>query len=636
MFPSLTDSFIAISEFMTSTAGSVLWCGGTVLLFAVSLYKFRTQVNPRLAALNEAVSFIQSQPPVASFATAYRDFASWAETHDTLGHAWNEFSETLILPDPSDEQQYICNTHESHCCFTESIVFDESINITFYKALPNYLTGLGILGTFVGLVCGIYLASAGLASGDANELKEALRKLLDGASLAFLTSIFGLFTSMIFSWCEKKKLHEANLALAQWNTELDKRIQRLTPEELAAKQLKQLTKQTEHLEVFVNQVAFNIADALNDRMTNTLVPVLEKLTDSVDAMRANQSERNDDLLREIVDTFKTTMTGAAGKEMEAMSSTLATLQTTLVPLIQNMQSAQTEMQQAASNITSQMGAFYEKSNREFSSGITQITETIGDSVQDARRLLHDDLSAAFGQTAARMQEAAGAITERIGASYAECSQALTANVSEATSQIGNTVREAGQLLNGELTTAFTQAAARMTDAVSAIEATVDKVRQSGQASGDAATKTGAMLTQLSGFIEKLGEHQTSVSQAAFAIRQSATNVSSASDAMSQAASSTENASAAIRAATEQISTTQQTIEGVWKNYEQRFVGVDASLEKLIHSLTDSHKSFCDSTTEYTGQLDKSAAEITNKLSASIQEFEGAIADLAEAFNKVRR
>ncbi|TOQ08322.1 hypothetical protein CGH04_20465, partial [Vibrio parahaemolyticus] len=66
----------------------------------------------------------------------------------------------------------------------------------YFNSVPNKLTGLGILGTFLGLVAGIYLASSGIGSNNIDEAKGALSHLLDGASLAFLTSIAGLITSM--------------------------------------------------------------------------------------------------------------------------------------------------------------------------------------------------------------------------------------------------------------------------------------------------------------------------------------------------------------------------------------------------------------------------------------------------------
>lgn len=627
---------IEVSKFITSSLFSQLYCTSIVAFTAYHFYNFRKTINPRIETLRDASTTLKSKSSLDEFSSEYHDFSTWAKGNSVLGHAWSEFEETLVMPDISADRKCICNTQDACCYFDENILFDKNINTAFYKALPNYLTGFGILGTFIGLVCGIYLASHGLASEDPQELKDALRQLLDGASLAFWTSIAGLAASIFFSYYEKRKINAATSALSEWNYELDRRILRITPEHIASEQLKQLTSQTIHLETFVNQVAFNIAEALDQRMSNTIVPVLERLAESMDSMSTNHAARNEDMLRDIVDNFRSTMTDAAGKEMEALSGTLSELQTTLTPLVREMQAAQSEMQGAATHITTQMGAFYEQTNREFSNGIARVTDSIGASVREARQLLHDDLSSAFSQTAARMEEAASSITERIGTSYDQCGKALTESVTGAVSHISDTVREAGQVLRGDLTEAFAHAAEHMREAVKAIEGTVEKVRASGEASGDAATKTGAMILQLVGLIERLQEHQASVTQAAAAIRQTAASLAETGTAVARAANSTDSSATTLRNASEQIRTTQQTLEGAWRAYDQRFEGVDAALDNVIRRLADSHKVFCDSTSEYMDKLDISVSKITGDIGATVKEFDESISELADAMNKFRR
>ena len=62
---------------------------------------------------------------------------------------------------------------------------------------PSVLTGLGIIGTFLGLSIGVGSASAGLASPDISIARNAMSQLLEGAQLAFLTSLAGLFFALV-------------------------------------------------------------------------------------------------------------------------------------------------------------------------------------------------------------------------------------------------------------------------------------------------------------------------------------------------------------------------------------------------------------------------------------------------------
>jgi hypothetical protein len=60
----------------------------------------------------------------------------------------------------------------------------------FAASIPGHLTALGILGTFVGIFCGLY-------KFDVTNLRESIPHLLEGMKLAFTTSIAGLGTSTL-------------------------------------------------------------------------------------------------------------------------------------------------------------------------------------------------------------------------------------------------------------------------------------------------------------------------------------------------------------------------------------------------------------------------------------------------------
>ncbi|WP_394151534.1 hypothetical protein [Vibrio maritimus] len=72
---------------------------------------------------------------------------------------------------------------------------------------PNLLTSLGILGTFTGIV-------AGLMGFEPQNITESIPALLEGLKTAFLTSLFGMFFSILFKGIESsasKKEEDLNL-----------------------------------------------------------------------------------------------------------------------------------------------------------------------------------------------------------------------------------------------------------------------------------------------------------------------------------------------------------------------------------------------------------------------------------------
>ena len=68
-----------------------------------------------------------------------------------------------------------------------------------YSNTSTTLVSLGVLGTFLGLILGVNDAAVGLASPDSTIARRSLESLLGGAGLAFITSLAGLSSGLLFT-----------------------------------------------------------------------------------------------------------------------------------------------------------------------------------------------------------------------------------------------------------------------------------------------------------------------------------------------------------------------------------------------------------------------------------------------------
>lgn len=100
----------------------------------------------------------------------------------------------------------------------ENVISDNIKMLKLLKAIPGILTELGILGTFVGLTLGLNHVELGTA--DVNTLKQGIISLLSGISTAFLTSLFGIFFSILF-------LAVLNIELDSLSKEINKIAEKL-------------------------------------------------------------------------------------------------------------------------------------------------------------------------------------------------------------------------------------------------------------------------------------------------------------------------------------------------------------------------------------------------------------------------
>lgn len=120
-------------------------------------------------------------------------------------------------------------------CASASEVFNSAtlahglIGNRMLLAVPAILTGLGVLGTFVGLQIGI--GSLDLSASQIENLDKSIAPIISGCSTAFSTSVWGVFCSLVFTIFEKLLEWLAVRRIRILQGRLDALIPRYTPEE---------------------------------------------------------------------------------------------------------------------------------------------------------------------------------------------------------------------------------------------------------------------------------------------------------------------------------------------------------------------------------------------------------------------
>ncbi len=192
-----------------------------------------------------------------------------------IGHYWSKFTETLIRKNEGEPQ--IFSSIDIDYFFNENNLVFSKINLRLYSAIPGILTGLGILGTFVGLIFG--LSQIDFNTTDVRKLKEGIIQLLAGTQISFSTSIWGILFSIIFlvskSYYFKRLSEKAN--------QLQNKIREVfiykTPEHLLNDILWENQQQTTELKKFNEDLAINIAEALEEKMDMKLSPIFEEFSE---------------------------------------------------------------------------------------------------------------------------------------------------------------------------------------------------------------------------------------------------------------------------------------------------------------------------------------------------------------------
>ena len=322
----------------------------------------------------------------------------------------------MILPAPGADEPIRNTSAVSEHLNDATIVFPR-IAYRFYESVPNLLTGFGILGTFIGLAAGVGAAGAGLASGDPERITASLQRLLAGASLAFVTSIVGILSSMVFVCFERWTLRRLRLALKAWVDALESSIERVTPERIALDQLRQAERAARQLEQFNTELVFSIQQALEERIANRLSPQLERLLEAVERLREDRSTDSGRMIEQALATFADTLRARTGAEFDAMSATVDGLNRTLTESADRFAATQ----------------------RDIHGALGEVVEAVTTQAASSTRAMTETLEAALAGVTASVTGAGDRMVERMAAS----SQAATADVRQTVTAAARDMAAAG-------------------------------------------------------------------------------------------------------------------------------------------------------------------------------------------------
>ena len=168
--------------------------------------------------------------------------------------------------------------------------------------IPGALTGLGILGTFIGLTLGLQHFNTGSTA----EITNSISPLMAGIKVAFHTSIYGMIFSLVYNYVYKRKLFESEEAVEEFTQAWRKFVVPDTSAdglnriiELEEKQLKAIR---------------NVGDRISEEVSKQLDPNFEKLgkliTDFTAVATADQRAALSTVVKEYIGEMNRSLSGS--------------------------------------------------------------------------------------------------------------------------------------------------------------------------------------------------------------------------------------------------------------------------------------------------------------------------------------
>ena len=297
------------------------------------------------------------------------------QTNEKIGKIWKAYQASFCQ---FNEERKTVEFAENY--FNEQNILYSFLNLQVINNVSNTLIGLGILGTFVGLTYGI--ADSNFETTDA--IKSSINNLLSGMGTAFVSSIWGMGLSLIFTnifklWQSNitRKIQELCLILDKeykieqeefeiFQQEKQKKIindlfneylvadtdqGKQLPKNVFRQLLEESVKQTASLQTFSDDLGTSIELAMEKLVADNnlqisqlieekLIPVLEDLKtikqDSGTQVIENAVQRLADSMKLMMDDFKNTITGDTKQEMEGLVARLTVVSESLIGIPNSM------------------------------------------------------------------------------------------------------------------------------------------------------------------------------------------------------------------------------------------------------------------------------------------------------------
>lgn len=182
-----------------------------------------------------------------------------------LEYVWKDFAKTLHpqsgLINGVKRNRKFRLTVPVYVHFSAASVIDRPLGVDYFKHLPGILTGIGIIGTFSGLLFGL----SNFDASSAESMNRSIGLLIGGVRDAFYASAAAIAAAMIITHWEKS-LYRGNLAALDDLTDaLNSLFEPGVGEEYLATLVQQSTS------------ANNVTRDLKDDLLQAMLPVIKQL-----------------------------------------------------------------------------------------------------------------------------------------------------------------------------------------------------------------------------------------------------------------------------------------------------------------------------------------------------------------------
>lgn len=368
-------------------------------------------------------------------------------------HPWHEFEETVIKENKGNNDFEYRNTHEAHDFFHVDAVISASrawlfdFRLGTFGSIPNILTGLGIVGTFFGIMTGVPEGTS------AEDISSGIPTFLVGMKGAFLASLAGLITALLFTAVEKYLVDLMETKCRLLSEKLDSIFRLKTTQdylsELAYSSYQQLAQ--------MKELPLNFGKQVISGLTGAGVETVE-ISESVKAGVALGFEQLAQSLKEF-NSFQAGFVAniqAIQNEQNSIAQNFIQLNQSTIESANTIRAASSALMESATEVKSMVSKLSETVvlSRENLEGQKASAEAIQASIQTAEKSIFEfhktqtAIVGTLGETVNNFRSANESFNKQVAEYHQSLNSSLRSNLEVFEEHLGNGVKKLGGGVSG--------------------------------------------------------------------------------------------------------------------------------------------------------------------------------------------
>lgn len=634
-----------------------------VATFLLYKYHFVKPLDARYKEIETYLDILKKYNP-QNVNVYFESLSQEMENSDLIKGIWRKYQRTLIsIPGKDGLEKY--STVESESYFSVA-AFTEGMKGGLWSGLAGTFTGIGILGTFIGLTIGL----AGVDTSSTGALSSSISGLLGGMSTAFVTSIFGIVSAIVFGVWHSQNMKRFGDAVSRFTDALDQVFIRKSVEEILLEELAESRAQRAAMEQLSTDMAISICDHLPDVLDQLAEKMDSAMKGNLDTMLAGLSERQDKQTEQLMQISSNTSSlvsggfdqlgdvlkkgvgqGAEelGNSLKNLSSDIASLAEGIRDILDRSTKASSEANQktldalneAISQMNETMEGMANKQTEETDKNIQRMTALM-EEMKTTMKDIFDEMAA----SAKEQRTEIGKITKDNADQTEKNLGVINASVKELMAEIADQMQRMQSMMDTH---------------EKHMQETLDQMRQAVSSSGnvvnaagktvEAAGKTAKVFVEAADDVSmKLKTAAEPLQKAAEPLQQAAASLDSGVQVLAQSMTKQQADAKSVAESMQKISGdymesslyVKQALEETrnsWSAYEDRFKGVSGELEKAFVQLDKGMQDYNKATDEglraKLTKFDETISKAVDTLAGITEDVNENIEDLTDAIKKMR-